>query len=154
MLLEGRYETLEKVGEGAYGVVYKAVDHTPQPMNATNPWLSSILSHIPEHEARGDSEGMGELGKLLVSSLKVQRPSPASENVDPNPRRTAASPAEETKGGKQALVAIKKLRMMEVPIGAVTRAEHGGQAVCTHGGGQAATRAAASSHHKSGIRTR
>ncbi len=121
MLLQNRYEKLEKIGEGAYGVVYKAVDHASKATKVSTPSMSTMLPHVSKHDADGDSAVMAQFAQLLLSSMREGGRSEDWENVDPNKAEQVKMADEETKDGKQELVAIKKLRMMEVDSDILTK---------------------------------
>ncbi len=88
-MLQGRYERIKRIGEGSYGVVYKAIDHIPAKKCPEKPSIEFLTS------------------ALLATSLSHKA---GSENTNPNPRFAG----EESKCSKPLMVAIKKLRILEV----------------------------------------
>jgi len=95
MLIKDRYEKIEKLGEGTYGVVYKAVDHKPE---LQKPF--SLSYEIPLGSTAKPSDP-----KILAESFKLL-------NTDTMVGKEVAG--EESKAG--SFVAIKKLRLFEVKI--------------------------------------
>jgi len=91
-MLQGRYERIKKIGEGSYGVVYKAIDHMPQikTMQMDQKIASSIES----------------LAKALERT-SVTKSQMNSENSNPNSMEDIKMP--ESKG---KIVAVKKLLIL------------------------------------------
>lgn len=87
-MLEGKYERIARISEGAYGIVYKAVHHSLPPAKAETPSLARVTKALADFAISPSMTG-------------------GAENVSPN------GAAEEHKSGKPRYVAIKKLRVQE-----------------------------------------
>ena len=95
-MLQDRYERIKRIGEGSYGVVYKAIDHISQVSK------KGVLTEKVTMESLVHTFEVTTIGKSH----------PCSENKDPN----AMVLMEETKSSaaKPSFVAIKKLHVTEV----------------------------------------
>lgn len=106
MLLQNRYQRVKRIGEGAYGIVYKALDCKPE--------VSKAVCQIPKesHEKPPFSPLVQTLSDITITKSKPIIEEPSSENTNPNSYKQS----EESKitSSKQEYVAIKKLRIHEV----------------------------------------
>lgn len=84
-MLEGKYERIKKIAEGAYGIVYKTIDHSQMPKNK-------------------ETSSINILTKALAETSITN-----TENISPN----AQLEEYKIESSKLPLVAIKKLRVQE-----------------------------------------